>query len=168
MHDVFGVCSLSSARDLNPEIQNLGESQRSIGNMVLESLAFQQFHDNERPVLLLADVENRADPGVVERRCGACFPAEALQHGAVACKGLRQEFECDGSPQANVLGSVYDPHAAAPKPLEHAIMRKSMAYRIAGITHIQGRSVPLLKWNTESRGQRRCFQEAARRCRPFK
>jgi hypothetical protein len=31
--------------------------------MVLESLAFQQFHDNERPVLLLADIENRADPG---------------------------------------------------------------------------------------------------------
>jgi hypothetical protein len=51
---------------------------------VLQRFAFQIFHDDEGLVALLADVVNRADVGMIQRRCGLSFAAEAAQRGRVA------------------------------------------------------------------------------------
>ena len=45
---------------------------------------FEIFHDQEIDVVLMTDVEERADVGVIQAGDGLRFPVEALaQHGAV-------------------------------------------------------------------------------------
>ena len=53
--------------------------ERTGGDAVLERRAIEQLHGDERPALVLVDVENGADVGVVQGGGGARLPLEAVQ-----------------------------------------------------------------------------------------
>ena len=52
----------------------------------------QKFHDDEGLTILLPDLMDGADVGVVECRCGTGFPSETFQCLRVLCNILGQEL----------------------------------------------------------------------------
>src|SRR5271157_685767 len=56
---------------------------RAAGDQVLERGAVEELHDEEGAALFLADVVNRADIGMIERRCRLGLAAKTLQRLAV-------------------------------------------------------------------------------------
>ena len=109
------------------EIEQLVERQRPAADAGASSvLAVEQLHDDERLALVLADVVDRADVRMVQRRGGARLALEALERLRVARQLARQELERDLAAEARVLGAVDDTHAAAAEPVEDAVVGEDL------------------------------------------
>ncbi len=72
---------------------------------------------------MLADLVDRADVRMIERRRRAGLAMEALHRAVVAGEILRQELERDVPAETQVLGVVDDAHSPAAKFAEDAIVR---------------------------------------------
>src|SRR5712692_2198803 len=94
---------------------------------MLERLAFHEFHGNEVLAVLLADIVNRADVGMIERGGGFGFAAEALECGGALRGFRRKKLQRDEALEAGVFGFVDDAHATAAQLLEYAIVRDRQA-----------------------------------------
>ena len=113
MDDAFGMRSLQPVGDLNREIQKVVRPERLIGNPALERLPFEQFHGDEGPAGVLANVVDRADVRMIQRRGRPGLAQKAVQRHAVLGEFFREEFEGDGAAQARVFGLEDNPHAPA-------------------------------------------------------
>lgn len=80
---------------------------------------------------MLADLVNRADVRVIERRGGAALAAKGLDEFAVLGQFFRQEFERHDPPQRGVLRFVDHLHPSSPELLDHAAVRKGGALHLA-------------------------------------
>ena len=70
--------------------------------------------DQEALALVLAEVVDRADVRMVQRRGGARFALEALDRAAASCVSRAgQELERDVPSEPQVLGAIDDAHPAA-------------------------------------------------------
>src|SRR5262249_4802793 len=90
-----------------------------------QRLVLQIFHSNERLTLVLIDVVNGADVGMIERRGSFGFAPEALQ--SLAVSGQRQELEGDKAAELGVLGLVDHPHAASLQPIANSVVGNRLA-----------------------------------------
>ena len=97
--------------------------QRAPSDPVLKRHAVQKLHGDERLAVLLADVVNRADVGMIQRGSGLRFALKAGERLRVAGNLVGQELERDEAVQARVLGFVNDTHAAAAELLDDAVVR---------------------------------------------
>jgi hypothetical protein len=59
---------------------------------MLQRLPFQILHHHERSAVVLVDIVNGADAGMVERRSGVCLALEALQRLVTLSETLREEL----------------------------------------------------------------------------
>src|SRR5579859_2099557 len=96
---------------------------RRYSQHVLERLPFQQFHGDEWLPVVLVNVVNSADVGVIEGTRGLRFPLESLQSVMVLRELFRQELERDKAAELGVLGLIHHAHPAAPELLHDAVMR---------------------------------------------
>jgi hypothetical protein len=90
---------------------------------VLQCHAIQKLHGDKRLPIFLANVVNRADVGVIERRRRlrlALKPAERL---GIARHIVGKKLQSDKAPQPRVLGLINDAHAAAAQLLDNAVVR---------------------------------------------
>ena len=85
--------------------------------------AVDQLHHDEAAAFVLADVVERADVGVVQRRGGARLALEALRGQRVGGRRLRQELHRDVAAEPEVLAPVHDTHAASAQPIDNAVVR---------------------------------------------
>src|SRR5262249_11876216 len=95
------------------DLDKLQRFERSAPKAIVERLALEQFHHDElaeRPVL--ADIVNRADVGMVERRDGTCLALEALECVGVRVEVLRERFQRDDPAEARVSRAIHLAHAA--------------------------------------------------------
>ena len=78
------ACAASSASAIcDAQVQEDLGLERLAADEVLEGLAFEQLHDDEVLALVLADVVDRADVGVVQGRRGPRLAPEALDGARV-------------------------------------------------------------------------------------
>ena len=108
--------------DLDAELEHAVERQRAARELVLQRPAVEQFHDDELLAVVLADVVDRADVRVVERRGDARLAAEAVERFGVGGEIGGQELQRDLAAEADVLGAVDHAHAAGAEPLENLVM----------------------------------------------
>src|SRR5581483_8365304 len=113
MNDAFAVSCLQSVGDLHPNLKRLLQVHGLAADFVLQALAFQEFHDEERTLLVLADFVDGADVRVIERRCGARFPQKTFKRLGIVDKFVRQEFQGDAAAQLEIFRFIDDSHAAA-------------------------------------------------------
>jgi hypothetical protein len=97
---------------------------------MLQCHAVEIFHGEERLTLVLTDVVNRADIGMIQRRCGLRLAPEADQRLRVFGNLIRQKLESNETVQPGVLGLIYDTHASAPKFLDDAVVRDGLAKQL--------------------------------------
>src|SRR6266849_3943050 len=77
--------------------------------------------------ILLPNIVNHADVGMIERRCRLCLPLETCQRLRVSRYFIRQELECHETVEPAVLGLVDHTHTAATESLDNSIMRDCLA-----------------------------------------
>ena len=77
--------------------------------------------------VLLADVVNGADIGMVQRRCGLRFAPKSRQGLGIAGHFVGQKLQRDKAVQARVLGFVDHAHATAAELFDDAVVRDGLA-----------------------------------------
>jgi hypothetical protein len=89
--------------------------------------AVEKLHDDEGMAILLPDLMNRADVGMIKRRCGLRLALEPSQGLWVFDDVIGQEFEGDKAVEGNVLGLVDHAHPAPAKLFDDAVVRDGLA-----------------------------------------
>src|ERR1022692_1356212 len=127
MNDPFGVSRIQRVRNLDGQRQNQLGFHRSPSDAMLQRHAIQKLHGDEGLVIVLADVVNGADVGVVESGGGASFTSETFQGLRVLRNVIGQELERNETTQFGVLGLVDYAHTAAAEFFDDAIARNGLA-----------------------------------------
>src|SRR5437868_13368541 len=99
MNDAFGVGGVERIGDLNGQIQQSLRLQRTSADDLLQALPFQILHHNEQPSLVLANLMDGADVGMIQRRSGASLAAETLQSWRIIGDLVGQKFESNEAAQ---------------------------------------------------------------------
>ena len=89
MNDAFAVRGIERIRDLNGQQEQLLIIQRTAGDDVFERQAVQILHGDECSSLLLPDVVNGADIGMIQGGCRLRFPLETRQRLRITANFLR-------------------------------------------------------------------------------
>jgi hypothetical protein len=63
------------------------------GDEMLQRLPIEEFHGDKGLAVLLANVVDRADIGMIQGRSGVCFALKAGQRLRVLCDPFGQKFE---------------------------------------------------------------------------
>ena len=96
----------------NGDRQCVGERERAFLEAMGERLAVNQFQDEERGALVLADVVERADVRMRELRDRARFTVEALTELRIGGERVVEDLDSDGAIEAGVACLVDLAHAA--------------------------------------------------------
>src|SRR5580704_1203396 len=94
---------------------------------MLERQAVQKLHGDERLPVLLADLINGADVGMVQRRCSLRLALKAGQRMRVSGNVIREKLEGDEAMQPRVFSFVVHAHPATTEIFDDAIVRDSLA-----------------------------------------
>ena len=90
---------------------------------MLERDAIEEFHGDEGMPLVLADVVDRADVGMIQGRGSLRLALEAAEGLRIARDVVGQELHGDETVKARVLGLVHHAHSAATQFLDDAVVR---------------------------------------------
>src|SRR6185436_18727395 len=120
------------------DAQHRLESEWTGGEPILQRRALQILHGDERAAVLLADVVDRADVGMVERRGGPGFTLKAAQGLGITRQIAGDELERHRTVQARIFGFVHHAHPAAAELLEDAVVRERLTDQriVAGLTAV--------------------------------
>jgi hypothetical protein len=116
--------------DLQAQVQDLLGAEPPRRDAVLQRLPMQALHDDEGAPLVLADVVDGADVGMIQGRGGLRLTLEALAGGRVVEVGLGEELQSDAAVKPSVLGLVDHAHAPAAQLLEDAIPELGQSLRV--------------------------------------
>jgi hypothetical protein len=128
VEDPLGVRGAERVGDLHRQFQQPLVVKRLAFNRVLQRLALHHLHGDEGPAAVLADLVNRADVGMVQRRGGARLAAKAFQRVLVFLQVFGQELEGNVAAEGEVLALVNHTHASAAQLAQHAVMGNGFAY----------------------------------------
>ena len=121
------ACAASSASAISiAERQQQIDLERAPGDAMLQRRPVEELHDEERAAVLLADVVDGADVGVVQRRRGPRLAAESGQGLGIVGEVWRQELQRDEALQPRILGFVDHAHPAAAQLLDDAVVRERL------------------------------------------
>ena len=87
--------------------------QRSLGQALGEALPLDEAHREIMLAVVLADLEDRHDPRMVEVGGGLGLGVEAFDVGLVGELAGEDHLERDGPVEAHLPGLEHDPHSAA-------------------------------------------------------
>ena len=85
----------------------------------------------------LVNLEDHANVGVVQGRRRLCFALEAGKSLRILGYFIEQEFQGGEAMQLHILGFVNDPHPAAAKFFNHAVMRDGLTDQLGGCAHLR-------------------------------
>src|SRR6266496_2835421 len=127
MNDPFGVRGIQCVGNLDSQVQQCFQFYRPRSYAMLQSYSIQKLHGNERLAVLLADVVNRADVRMIQRRSGLRFALKAGEGLRLPGNIVGQELERDEAVQARVFRFVNHAHTAAANFFDNAIVGNGLA-----------------------------------------
>jgi len=127
VNDAGGMCSVQRVSNRNRLRQENAHFQWATRNVMLQRLAIQEFHDDERLPVLLADVMDGADAGMVQRGRRLSLALEAGQSLRVPSYLWRQKLERHKTVKTGVLCFVNHTHATAAEFLNDAVVGDRLA-----------------------------------------
>ena len=84
--------------NLDPQFQHTIKGQQAVSNAMFESLPFDVLQDHVGLVSVFSDLMNRADVGMIERRCRPCFTSKTIKRVGVPRKVIMQKLQGDKAP----------------------------------------------------------------------
>ena len=148
VEDALAVRRVQRARDLNGPRQRLLDRNRSLRDTRRQRLALEVLHDEKRRLILLADVEERADVAVTQLGDGTRLALEALAQFRCGGDVGRQRLDGDDAIEACVCGLVdlaHPPRADGAEDLVRAEARAGGEGH--GWTPIVAAAIPNTKGN---------------------
>src|SRR5262245_10943501 len=122
MDDAFGVSGGQSLGDLPRKIHRFSWSDCALLYQLAQLFALEQFGDDIGRAFMRADVVNREDVRVAERRGGAGFLFEAAQTISIPGELVRQHFDSDLATESRVFGQIDLAHSACAELRNNFIM----------------------------------------------
>ena len=101
--------------------------QRTARHHVLQGEAVQKLHGDEALALVLANLVDGANVGMVEGGGGAGFAAEAFECLRILRHVVGKKLESDKSTQRSVFGLVHHTHPATAQLLDDAVVRDGLS-----------------------------------------
>ena len=118
------ACAASSASAIcDAQLQEFFERQRLTVDVSAQRFAVDELHGDECVAILLADVVDGANAGMVEGGCGACFATEAVERLRLLRQLFRKEFQRHRAFEAAILSFEHDAHAASAELLYDTVVR---------------------------------------------
>ena len=127
MDDALGVRGVERVGDFDGEREQRVQFHRPPGDQMLQRHALQKLHGDERLAVLLADVVDGADVGMIQRGSRLRFALEAAERLGIAGDFVGQELEGDETAQPRVFGLVDHTHPAAAELPDNAVVRDGLA-----------------------------------------
>src|ERR1700730_12790931 len=93
---------------------------------MLQRHAIQTLHGDEVLPLSLVNLEDHADVGMVQGRCGLSFALEAFQRLRVMRQVVWQELQRDKTVESRIFRLVDNAHTAAAEFLDDSVMRDGL------------------------------------------
>ncbi len=128
MHNSAGVGGIERVSDLDTEVQQLFNLERTALDLVLEGYAIQILHGDESFPVLLADVVDGADIGMVQGRSCLCFALEAAEGLGIFGHVFRKKFQRDKAAESCVFSLVDHAHSATAEHLNDSVVGNGLAY----------------------------------------
>src|SRR5580693_3301337 len=129
------MSGIQSVGNLCAKIENLVDSQRLLLNSVFERRTVQVFHGDESAALLVADIVDGANIGMIQGGSRLRFALKTGQGLEILGHIIGQEFQRYKSVKASVLSSKHHTHATATDFFEDAIVRNCLTDERVGIRH---------------------------------
>ena len=133
MDDSLGVRCVECVGDLNRQAQEHLGLQGFAGNEMLQRHAVKKLHGDERLPVLIVDLIDGADVGMVQGRSGLGLTLKAAQSLLVSGDLIGKEFERHKAIEFDILGLVDDPHPATAEFLEDSIVRDDLVDHAAKV-----------------------------------
>ena len=133
MNDASGVRHIERIGHLGGEVHDLFDRNWLAFDAVLQRSAFQALHDDVEPVLILADVVNGADVGMVQRGCGAGFTLKALAGLGILRQIFRKKLERYTAAETLILSFVDHAHSATAELRHDAVMGDCLSEHVAAM-----------------------------------
>jgi hypothetical protein len=92
--------------DLGADVHNFARGEGAVSDQLAQRGAIDQLHHQEVSAGFAANIENREDIRVIQRRCGSCFAFEALAKLRVLRRVRRQDLDRDDAIEARVAGAI--------------------------------------------------------------
>ena len=112
VHDPRRVGLGEPVRELRGEVQRLARGERAARDQLAQRAALDELHGDVAHAVVGADVEERDDVGVVERRGGARLLLEARATLGIGRDSGRQDLDRDLAPEPRVAGAEHLAHAS--------------------------------------------------------
>ena len=126
MHDAFGVSGVERIGDFDRQRDQTFDFHRAAGDHVLQGHAIEEFHGDEALAVVLANLVNRANAGVIEGRGRTRFTVETLERLGILRDVIGEKFEGDEAAKSRVFGLIDHAHATAANFFEDAIVRNRL------------------------------------------
>jgi hypothetical protein len=127
MNNSLCVRSVEGIRNLDSEEEQRVDVHWPVADQVLQSLAVKELHSNEGLAIFFANVMNRADVGMIQRRGRLRLALKAGQRLRVSGDFIRQELQRHETMQPSVLSLVHHTHPAPAQFLADAVVRDGLA-----------------------------------------
>ena len=137
--DSFGVRGVESVGDFDGEIQENVGLQRLARDAMLQRHAVEEFHGDEGPTVLLSDLVDGADVGMVQGRGRLGFALETGQRLGIFGHLIGKKFEGHEAVQGCVFGFVNDAHSAAAQLFYDEVMRDGLADHLGQVIRLEAR-----------------------------
>ena len=153
MNEIGRVRGDQASRHVQHDATDVVGGQRPAREPVAQRLAVEQLHDDERPPVVHAHVEQPHDVGTVQRRGDAGFLNEPFHDAGLMLSAARDELHRDVTPKAYVGCAIHLSHPAARQERDDAVRADECPCGKGGIF---GREV------VDDEGERRGFEKAGR------
>ncbi len=157
VNNSLGMRRIQRIANIQSDLQKAMQLYRFARRSVLQSDAIEKLHDDERLVLIIVDLMDGADIGMVESGSRARLAPEARQSDRILRYIWRQKLDRHETAEFQVLSLVDHSHAAAAEFFHNAVVGNSLADH--------------RKWKTplacHVRDRRQASQCIARLCRGF-
>ena len=127
MHDAFRVRGIERIGYFDRQLQQPLILQRAAGNHMLQRDPIQVLHGDEPEAVVVRDLVDGADVGMVQGGGGPGFAPKAFQRLRIFRHFIGQELEGNEAPEHRVLGLVHHAHAAATQLLLDTVMGDDLA-----------------------------------------
>ena len=127
MDDPVPVSGGERLRNRQRKLTKFIKRQRAPPGLVAQRAAVDPFEDEKRQSVGLADIVDRQNVGVVQRRQRACFTTQPLAMFGVEPRRLRHELQGDIAAETVVIRQIIDAHAAFADSIDHAVVLKAVA-----------------------------------------
>ena len=138
VNDAFRVGGDERICHLDAHVQNLVSFERIAANQLLQAFAFQLLHDDEGVPVVVLDVVNRADVGMIQLGGRSSLALESLQGLGIPYQVIRNKLEGNAAPEARIFGLVDHSHAPTAEFSQDAIVRNRLADH-GGAAHARSR-----------------------------